>query len=77
MPANSKRAWKVKGMSKIIFLIIASVNLLVIPGNLQSQYYPKYEMRAVWIATALSRCTIPLNSPFQNAANGDSIYWYI
>lgn len=38
-------------MSKTIFLIIASVNFLVIPGNLLSQYYPKNEMRAVWIAT--------------------------
>ena len=65
MHASSKRAWKEKGRSKKtqdtskkaevtivrklckVFLILAGL----FPGIIYSQYHPKNEMRAVWIAT--------------------------
>ena len=59
MPANLKKAWKVRksirsktdSISNIWLIIILLFSLLMIPEYLLSQYHPKNEMRALWIAT--------------------------
>ncbi len=52
MQENLKRAWKVKTVTKTSILIVfLTVISFLFQEETSAQYYPKNEMRAIWIAT--------------------------